>query len=312
MKTLSIIIPHHNQPHLLRILLDSIVIDEQTEVLVIDDNSDQRLDDYHRLTQEPAYQSVRFISGSPDQRGPGHARNLGIEKATGTYLMFCDADDYLLSGYAAILKPYLNSGVDLVYFKPISRILGTDQKADRADLMAGKIMAYLEHPDQTTEDVLRFNCFSTWSRLYRRTLIESAQIRYGNQKVSEDVPFAIAAGLAAKTLTACSETIYCVTSSPSSLFRTMTKEYYEIRFNIIVDAHATVRKAIGVKRYRNVEMPAMVYVKYAFTYGLGLKTALSTIWTLKRHGIKLLSSRHLNPKRFMATLKQIGKSRVKS
>ena len=91
---LSIIIPHHNQPDLLKILLDSIGQDDQTQIIVIDDHSTQKLDELEALKKEPQFQSVLFLQAPEGQRGPGCARNLGIEHATGTHLMFCDSDDY--------------------------------------------------------------------------------------------------------------------------------------------------------------------------------------------------------------------------
>lgn len=90
---LSIIIPHYNLPHeLLKRCLHSIIstglsIDDY-EVIIVDDGSDNAptwatsLQDNIKLTVA-------------QHGGPGHARNVGIEHAAGTYIMFMDADDSL-------------------------------------------------------------------------------------------------------------------------------------------------------------------------------------------------------------------------
>lgn len=91
---LSIIIPMYNcAPVILRCLKS---IDYPgAEILVIDDgskdDSGQKVMEY--ATSHPNVTLVRKENG-----GVSSARNLGIDKATGKYLMFIDADDYLAPG----------------------------------------------------------------------------------------------------------------------------------------------------------------------------------------------------------------------
>lgn len=92
---LSIIIPHYNLPYeLLERCLQSIIAlgmpDNDYEIIIVDDGS----------TTKPYWvtslsDNIKLITA--DHGGPGNARNIGIEQANGTYIMFVDADDYLLN-----------------------------------------------------------------------------------------------------------------------------------------------------------------------------------------------------------------------
>lgn len=89
---ISIIIPVYNAEPYLRECLDSII--NQTfknfEVLCINDGSrDNSLD----ILSEYADKDNRIKLFSQENSGPAQARNVGLAKAKGEYIMFCDADD---------------------------------------------------------------------------------------------------------------------------------------------------------------------------------------------------------------------------
>jgi len=305
---LSIIIPHHNQPDLLKIMLDSIKADPQTQIIVVDDNSDQYLDAYAVLTKDPAYRKVLFLKSPADQRGPGCARNIGIENANGTYLMFCDADDYLVDDYDRKIAPYLDSEIDMVYFTPISRILGTMQDAHRVDKYIKLIEDHLKNPSQKTEDALRYIFYINPSKLIKRSMVEEHHIRFDELMVSEDVMFATYTGHYAKTLAATADVIYCATRSPHSLTMTQTKSTYDTRFSVILRQHDFVRKALGEKRYKRLDMPSLVFIANAFTYHLGIGTAFSSAITMVRHHIPILRLNQFKPTRILSFLRYNNKA----
>ena len=90
---LSIIIPHYNLPReLLERCLHSIISlglpADEYEVIIVDDGSD------NAPTWATSLQSNITLKVA-QHGGPGHARNVGIEHATGTYIIFVDADDCL-------------------------------------------------------------------------------------------------------------------------------------------------------------------------------------------------------------------------
>lgn len=90
---ISIILPVYNAEKYLAKCLDSLKAQTfaDIEILCIDDGSKDKslaiLETYSR-------QDSRFKVLSQPNSGPAAARNLGLKNASGTYLMFCDSDDW--------------------------------------------------------------------------------------------------------------------------------------------------------------------------------------------------------------------------
>jgi len=87
---------------------------DEYEIIVIDDgSSDRSLDIIKGFSQK--HEHVRFYSQL--NKGVGAARNLGVEKATGTYIWFVDGDDFVNSSLVSkCLEEALTSKVDVLAF----------------------------------------------------------------------------------------------------------------------------------------------------------------------------------------------------
>ncbi len=286
---LSIIIPYYNSPKLLRTLLNSIVMNAATQIIVVDDHSTQGLEEYQDLIHDPAYRQVSFISNKLNKKGAGSARNTGLECADGKYILFCDADDYLIKGYDQIIAPYLEAEWDLVYFSLRSVYLKTQTKADRADKFVELIDRYLKQPSDSTSDNLRFTFYIPTSKLIKRSLIEKHQIRFDEIMVSEDVMFSAKIGAKAESIQASSELIYCLTRSEGTLTMARLEQSFNTRFQVGLELHRLIRATVGVKRYQAIDLPALIYILQAFQYKLGFKKAWWVYLQLKHNKIRVLS-----------------------
>ncbi len=294
---ISIIIPHYNSPELLKVLLDSIGSYEDTQIIVVDDHSTKQLENYTSLSQDPAYAHVTFVLNDFGKKGAGSARNKGLDLAIGQSLLFCDADDYLLPDYRTCLEPYLEKNIDLVYFTPISRFIGTQEDAHRADKFIDLIKAYLDQPSQKTEDALRFTYYVPTSKLIKHDLIKQHQIRFDETMVSNDVMFSAKVGAEAQKIEVSSESIYCLTRSPGSLTMSRVEKNFDQRFEIGLNLHRYLKEKISAQRYGQLELPALVYVIQAFQYHLGLKKALWVYKQLRREHIPVFRLGLLNKRR---------------
>ena len=90
--TISAIVPNQNMGRFLEDAVRSITRQrpQVAEILVVDSGStDDSLDVVRRLQQ--AGQPLKLIQSEPS--GPGNARNLALERATGELIAFLDADD---------------------------------------------------------------------------------------------------------------------------------------------------------------------------------------------------------------------------
>ncbi|MDR1697397.1 MAG: glycosyltransferase [Erysipelotrichaceae bacterium] len=113
---LSIIVPCYNAektlPHLLNSLLNR--LPPEVEILFIDDLSSDNSLNIIRSYQETNSQ-IKLIPNDKKRYAAG-ARNLGIEIATGKYLHFIDADDYVANNYYELVIPELRHDYSVILF----------------------------------------------------------------------------------------------------------------------------------------------------------------------------------------------------
>ncbi|MBL4559851.1 MAG: glycosyltransferase [Labilibaculum sp.] len=116
---LSIIIPVYNSASLVHLPLKSVLQQQdmcssEYEVICINDGSTDEsltvLNDYVKK-----YSNVKVISQL--NKGLGGARNTGIENAKGKYILFVDADDYIIENSLNFLYKKANDGaLDILEF----------------------------------------------------------------------------------------------------------------------------------------------------------------------------------------------------
>lgn len=108
----SVIIPVYNQEELIKRAVNSIPLEEDLEVIIVDDGStDNTWQVIEGLCEHPKIRGYQM----PKNEGVANARNLAINAARGEYLFMLDADDYLYTDRFKKCLPLLN-GTDLVYF----------------------------------------------------------------------------------------------------------------------------------------------------------------------------------------------------
>lgn len=102
MKKISIIVPVYNTSQYLNKCFDSILLQnyKNIELIVINDGS---TDNSLSIINEYKKKDNRIIVIDKENSGQADCRNIGIDTATGDYLMFVDSDDYLESNAFDIL-----------------------------------------------------------------------------------------------------------------------------------------------------------------------------------------------------------------
>ena len=186
----SVIIPVYNVENYLHRCINSILIQEYTdlEILLIDNGSKDRsgilCDDYaERFSNVTTY----HISN----HGVSSARNFGLAKAQGDFICFVDADDYLVGNLFFDMENQLDSELDLLVFsyynsleKNLSetarsaKILPIEGKKDRNQFIA-----------LFTELFLSDMMYTVWNKIYRREFLEEHRIKFEQYELGEDVRF---------------------------------------------------------------------------------------------------------------------------
>lgn len=245
MKKLSIIIPHFNSPDLLSILLDSIPTFEEIEILVVDDRSDKEKDKFETIKNSPKYNHVIFLENSRENKGAGTCRNIGLDNATGEWVLFADADDFFLEGFFEIVQEYFDSDYEVVFFTPTSKYLDTGGISERHIYYEKLILEYLTISEPVKELKLRYEYVVPWSRLINRNFIEKYNIRFDEVIVSNDVMFSVKVGYYMYIFAATTKCIYCVTRSKGTLTVNISGENYDTRIDVFVSYYVFLKNYLS-------------------------------------------------------------------
>lgn len=179
----SIIIPVYNTSQYLRRCIDSIVyqFDETDgEILLINDGSP---DDSEQICLEyvSKYSFIKYCY--KENGGLSSARNYGIDRANGEYLLFVDSDDELKEGVISHIKALLkeNRDVDIITFSLVKRF----SNGYELELIAGNYIMENQQEmlyhifDNKGADVYPCN------KVFSRKLFSS--LRFPNGKLYEDM-----------------------------------------------------------------------------------------------------------------------------
>lgn len=112
-RKITVIIPCYNLENEISKCLDSIINNsyQNLEIIVVDDGSkDSSVD----VVKEYSKKDTRVEYICQENQGPSMARNVGIENATGDYIMFVDGDDYIGKNYIENLEKGIKEDCDLV------------------------------------------------------------------------------------------------------------------------------------------------------------------------------------------------------
>ena len=210
----SIIIPHKNIPDLLQRCLNSIPRRDDVQIIVIDDNSDPDKVDFEQFPglHDPFVEVVFTKEG----KGAGYARNVGLTKVVGKWLLFADADDFFNYCINDILDEYVDSDADIVYFKHTS--IDTDMYTTTYRCI--HFNRYIDHwldSLKKADALLRYRHTSVWSRLHKTEVIKKNCILFDEVSIANDITFAYLSGFHAVSICADPRALYCTTIRQGSI-----------------------------------------------------------------------------------------------
>jgi len=173
----SIIIPTHNPIEDLLADCAASASHPSTEVLIVDDGSST-------LFREMSTAFGHTVLHAHRNGGPGHARNLALDNATGDWIVFLDSDDELRPGALDSLAQFItaNPEVDAVgYGWEWSHAPSVNQRKDGHCLAMPKLKLLSEYLKLRMDGSVIFTAV-------KRELIENRQLRF-RKGVHEDIDF---------------------------------------------------------------------------------------------------------------------------
>ena len=206
MSKVSVIMPVYNAEKYLAEAVDSVL--KQTygdfELLLINDASE---DNSKEICKEYSQKDSRIVllENDSESHGPGPTRNIGLDYATGEYIYFMDADDWIEE---SLLQCAVNrmqeSDADIVQFRAIYEW----ENLNRSELY-GKIGRDVLTRDEIEKDFLAFwktNMSSLWLCLFRRETVKT--IRFESIMYGEDSSYIMDALCNTETIAYMEEALY--------------------------------------------------------------------------------------------------------
>lgn len=192
---ISIVLPVYNAEKYLKKSIESILCQTYPawELIIVDNGSD---DNSLQICQEYAKNEERvLVLHQYQNKGVSAARNLGLEKATGNYITFLDADDWVAADYLEqLVKIAKNTQADMLVcqYKKVydaernssaDVLAEEDKEVQRFDAKAYERAEYIEQ-------CLLNGYTHCWGVLFKLSLLEG--IRFpARVTIGEDVLFLI-------------------------------------------------------------------------------------------------------------------------
>lgn len=190
---ISVIIPVYNAEKYLQRCIFSVINQTYTdwELVLVDDGS---TDNSLSICKENAERDKRIKVIHQSNKGPGIARNIGLEAITGDYVVFVDADDFVDSEYFSLLQEKAEDK-DVVFI---------DVQQVRVDGAFAKKEYMSVYENSTMDDMVRATMtgFFPWGgvrKVASATLIKKNNIRYSDARIGEEAVFTFRVLSCAKT-----------------------------------------------------------------------------------------------------------------
>ncbi len=211
---IDVIIPAYNAHNTLERALLSIniqTIKDKVNIYVIDDNSWESYDKI--INNFKSRLNINLIV-LDENKGPGNARNIGLEESNNPYILFLDSDDELHNAFS--LEHLLNN---IEYY----------------DMCYGGIF-HEENLHEYTYYDIHNGCLH--GKLYKREIIDKYNIKFPIHKYSEDNYFNQLYIILADNICSINEPVYIYNNVSSSLTKDNEENvsyYYNYSMNLLLN-----------------------------------------------------------------------------
>ena len=191
MTKLSIIVPVYNVEQYIKACIESLyrqeIAEKDLEIIIVNDGTP---DNSMEVIADIVSQHSNITVVEQENQGLSAARNTGLEKAIGEYILFVDSDDLLID---CSLKPLLelsvSSKADLIVadFKKMEdeEILQINSNAMPSQ---EPIIIEKTGKDLLMQDLIPDQCY-VWRTIYRKQFLDHNGIRFIAGITFEDIPF---------------------------------------------------------------------------------------------------------------------------
>lgn len=281
----SIIVPVYNVSSYIEKCLLSLKKQQgdDFEVLVINDGS---RDNSLELIQKCVSDDRRFRVFTKENGDISDARNYGLVRAKGDYLLFVDGDDFVGDHYIEVLRKTIEkTQSDIVRFQVFRHQFesGESNKCLGSSFVLSGVNAFRALVKETYFDVV-------WAYAFKRSFWESYQFLFAKGRRHEDfglIPYVI---LKAREVVAISDCLYYYVCREESITTTTDRGKIQKRMEDALYLYDQMMETISQDKMINENDKAFVYSYLSNAmFGMGKnfeKTLLSSyVFELKKRNI---------------------------
>lgn len=201
MPKVSVIVPLFNSKKYIKNLLKSLVKQtfQDIEIICVDDGS---TDNSAEIIKNFIKRDDRISYYHQKNAGGGAARNFGISKALGEYLICLDSDDlYEKTLVEDLYTKAKKTDADIVICKYKVENRTTGKTSGNKGLNLKLLPKQEVFSSADTDDIMDITNFGPCNKLYRREFIQKNKLRYSETKIIDDIKFSMLALILAERIT---------------------------------------------------------------------------------------------------------------
>ena len=271
---------------------------ENIEIILVDDAStDGGATLSLMMEYEKRYPDNIMVIPLEQNLRQGGARNVGVMYAGGEYLMFCDADDWIVldameilyriaSKYDADVVEFRNIDVDEIEDKAV-KAAGSDKYIRDMDKIKYDVWEFKEDDESRREYMMFCSGYRTlgcWNKLYRLSMIQDNNIRFAEHLICEEPSFTLPVRLyERKHVLIDTELHYCF-QSPNSTVRSSWHDKKFDNIKVWLTIVQDFEKRGLLEKYHN----ELEYMFFGWGFGLSIKMLVARGYTLSVEELKFL------------------------
>ena len=190
MARVSVVVPVYDIEQHLRQCLDSIAGQtlDDIEIICVDDGS---TDASPQILAGYVARDHRFRVITQANAGPGVARNVGLEQATGRFLIFLDSDDWFEPNFLEqMVCRAEQTGADVTICRAVEFDMATGRELPSEWMLKTQYLpGDLFSPTDIATHIFQFTYGWPWDKLYRSEFVKRTRLRYPELPNSEDLVF---------------------------------------------------------------------------------------------------------------------------
>ena len=229
---ISIIVPVYNTEKYLEKCLDSLISQTLTNIEIIIINDDSTDNSLKILNKFILLDNRIKLINLENSKGPGNARNIGINISQGEYISFVDSDDYINHNmYQNMYNKVKEQNSDICFCN--FYLIDENENILSKSSFKGE---QKELNNLYLSNILSSNITTgIWAKIYKRKLISKNSILFDNENKYEDIMFSFLCSYHAKKITYLNEYHYYWLQLQNSRSKKISIQNIDDRINVMLD-----------------------------------------------------------------------------